>query len=109
MELVITMDPPCPCSIIVGAHTSTVLNTPVSMTSMESCHAACVKAWSPKEAKIPALATTMSSRPNSARPSFSADSSCPLSRTSTRRATIPRPTSVTRFAVVSRSALSAIL
>ena len=41
VELVSTIAPPAPRSIIDGMAVSTVLNTPVRLTSMTSCQALC--------------------------------------------------------------------
>ncbi|CKS87523.1 Uncharacterised protein [Mycobacterium tuberculosis] len=102
-ELINTIDPPVPCSIRVGIATCTVWKTPVRLTSITSrqpSSPACIIA-------IPALATTMSSRPNSSRPACNATDSDARSRTSPCLATIPPPASSTSSTVAARS--SAVL
>ena len=59
-ELVSTIAPPLPALTIGRAASSTVWKTPVRLTSMTSCQAS-----SPAIGAMPALATTMSSRPPS--------------------------------------------
>ncbi len=66
VELVSTIAPPVPRSFIDGMAVSTVLNTPVRLTSMTSCQALC-SSVSPIGA-MPALASTMSTGPISATP-----------------------------------------
>src|ERR1700728_2038256 len=101
VELVITIAPPLPRSIIDGTAISTVLNTPVRFTSMTSCQASC---FSCKDiGAMPALASTMSTGPSSATPASNAARRPPSSRTSACRATIRRPSASTSLTVWSRS------
>jgi hypothetical protein len=59
VELVSTIAPPRPRSIMDGMAVSTVLNTPVRLTSMTSCHAS----WRSSPRAIGAMATLPSSFP----------------------------------------------
>ena len=70
----------------------------VSITSVQAC-----SGGSPFIGAIPACATTMSSRPNSAIPCSSAALSCPRSRTSACTATMRRSSASTRRTVSFRS------
>ena len=67
-ELINTIDPPSPCLTIGRFATSTVLWTPVRLTSMTSRQPSAPASIG----AMPALATTMSSRPNSSSPACSA-------------------------------------
>ena len=71
VELVKTIAPPWPRSIIVGIAVSTVLNTPVRLTSMTSCQRRPLVRRS-TSARCPALASTMSTGPSSAVPASNA-------------------------------------
>jgi hypothetical protein len=63
-----TIEPPSPCSIIVGSATRTVFHGPVRLTSSISCHASGSISQVKPPAQIPALGNTMSTRPNWAIP-----------------------------------------
>ena len=107
MELVSTIAPPAPRSIIDGIAISTVLNTPVRLTSIASCQASCGS--SPIDiGAMPALARTMSTGPSSATPASKAARSPASSRTSACRATIRRSSASTSLAVSARSSGVAI-
>ena len=97
-------DPPLPAASIDGTAATHVFQTPVRLTSITSCHACSDSSMAGAKLKIPALATTMSSRPSSAT-AFSVDvRSAARSRTSTTSATIRRPVASTAATVSSRSA-----
>src|SRR5580700_748863 len=102
VELVRTIAPPAPRSIIEGIAVSTVLNTPVRLTSITSCQAS----WgsSPRAiGAMPAFASTMSTGPSSATPASNAVRRPPSSRTSAWAATIRRSSASTSLTVSARS------
>jgi hypothetical protein len=107
VELVSTIAPPAPRSIIDGTATSSVLNTPVRLTSITSCQAACGSSPSAIGA-MPAFASTMSTGPSSARPASNAAFRAASSRTSARFATIRRSSASTSLTVSARSSGVAI-
>src|SRR5690348_7793866 len=107
VELVSTIAPPAPRLIMDGIAISTVLNTPVRLTSITSCQAR----WSSSSSvigAIPALASTMSTGPSSATPASNAARSPASSRTSAWRATIRRSSASTALTVSARSSGVAI-
>ena len=97
------IDPPCPCAMSVGMAALAVCQTPVKLTSITSCHCSSLNSHDHPTLRMPALATTMSTRPSSATPSSKAAWSAAMSRTSARRATTRRPSLPTNLAVSSRS------
>ena len=107
VELVSTIAPPWPRSIMDGMAVSTVLNTPVRLTSMTSCHASWRSSPSAIGA-IPALASTMSTGPSSATPASNAAFRPASSRTSASRARIRRSSASTSLTVSARSSGVAI-
>ena len=63
-ELMLMIDPPLPASIIGGTTALMVFHTPVRLMSMTSCHCWAEISHSRPQFSTPALATTMSRRPN---------------------------------------------
>ena len=102
-ELIRMMEPP-PDEATSGAAAITVFHEPVRLMSMVSCHTSGEVSSQALIRPTPALATTMSSRPNSASPASRAALSPSRSRTSPWRATMRRPAPSTRRTVSSRSA-----
>jgi DNA-binding transcriptional LysR family regulator len=82
----------------------TVFHTPVRLTSSITCQSCSDSSSAVPRPAIPALAATMSSRPNRSRAVSTTSSSAARSRTSARTATIRRSSSSTNFTVSSRSA-----
>ncbi|SKS12108.1 Uncharacterised protein [Mycobacteroides abscessus subsp. abscessus] len=102
-ELTVMMEPPLPASIIAGTTALMVFHTPVRLTSMTSRHWSASISQSRAQLAIPALATTMSRRPNRVIASW-ITFCCPArSRTSTRSAMMSRPRSLTAEMVSSNS------
>src|ERR1700733_1625135 len=106
VELVSTIAPPCPRSIIDGMAISTVLNTPVRLTSITSCQASWVSCTA--IGAMPALASTMSTGPSWATPASNAARRPASSRTSAWLATIRRSSASTSLTVSARSSGVAI-
>ena len=106
VELVSTIAPPWPRSIMDGIAVSTVLNTPVRLTSMTSCQAPCSSCRD--MGAMPALASTMSTGPSSATPASKAALSPASSRTSACWAKIRRSSPSTSLTVSARSSGVAI-
>ena len=102
VELVRTIAPPWPRSTIEGIAVSTVLNTPVRLTSITSCQASCGSSPSDIGA-MPAFASTMSTGPSSATPASNAARRAASSRTSAWLATIRRSSASTSLTVSARS------
>ena len=109
VELVRMIDPPLPAAIIDGTAAFTVLQTPVRLTASISSQESSlsVHAFAANEA-MPALALTMSSRPNSDTPSSTIASTARPSLTSASRAMMRRSRSSTCRAVAFRSSGTAI-
>ena len=85
------IEPPRPPAAICGTVALAVCHAPVRLTSRTSCHALSPSSVAAPSEKIPALATTMSRRPNSATPSLTAADSESRSRTSACRMMARRP------------------
>ena len=110
VELVMTIAPPLPASIMAGIAAFNVFQTPVRLTAIVSSQTSSSidQAFSENVA-MPALALTMSRRPSSATPSSTSARTAAPSRTSASRAMIRRSRSSTCFAVSLRSSGVAIL
>ena len=101
-----TIDPPLPAAIMGGTAALTVMNVPVSVTSISSRNSATsIAQVSCGQEMIAAFAATMSSRPpSSATPSSSTASTAARSRMSAFRAMIRRSSASTSLTVCARSA-----
>src|SRR4051812_45671762 len=109
VELVSTIAPPLPASIIAGIPALTVRQTPLRLTAIISSHCSSVidQLFSANPA-IPALALITSSRPNWRTPSSTTACTPARSRTSASRATMRRSRSSTSRTVSLRSSEVAI-
>ena len=97
------IDPPLPASIIGGTTALMVCHTPVRLVSRVSCHCCAEISHSRPQFSTPALATTMSRRPNCSTASATTRCWPSRSRTSTSLARILRPSPSTRRTVSARS------
>ena len=102
-ELVRMIEPP-PLAITWGAVSTTVFHTPVRLMSIVSRQISSVTLSHAFIRPTPALATTMSSRPNASTPRRAASARAGRSRTSALAVTIRPPAASTSRAVSASSA-----
>ena len=97
------IDPPLPASIIAGTAARIVRQVPFRLTSMTVSHCSSDISNIRPQLSTPALATTMSSRPNCSTPSATTFCSASRSRMSTSRASTLRPVASTAWTVSASS------